>query len=140
MERSIHIPEGIYEEMLSHARRAYPEECCGILIGDGKKRLIKRLFRTENRFKERLKDRYSIDPKEILRAEKEARNEGMEILGFYHSHPDHPPRPSSFDREMAWPLYSYIIIAVDTKGMEARAWWFEDEDGEFKEERIEVEG
>ena len=138
--RKIRISERTYRDMLSHARETYPHECCGILMGDGEKRLVKKLLRTENRFKGRLRDRYSIDPKDLLRAEREARTEGMEILGFYHSHPDHPPRPSSFDREMAWPLYSYIIIAVNAMGAEVRAWWLEDEDGEFREERIEVEG
>ena len=139
MERELRIDKGAYEEIIDHAKEAYPHECCGILLGDGKRRHVRRVRRAENIFKERLRDRYSIDPKDILEAEREARGEGLEILGFYHSHPDHPPRPSSFDREMAWPLYSYIIVGVNRGDTEVRSWWIEDEQGGFKEERIEVE-
>lgn len=139
MERKLHIEKGVYQKMVDHAIDAYPNECCGILLGDGKRRKVTRIRKAENVFKERLRDRYSIDPKDILEAEREARKEGLEILGFYHSHPDHPPRPSSFDREMAWPFYSYIIVGVNKGKAEVRSWWMEEEGGEFKEERIDVE-
>lgn len=84
-------------------------------------------------------NRFLIPPEAFLRAEKKAREEGYELLGFYHSHPDHPPRPSSYDLEYAWPTYSYLILSVEEKkpaGM--NSWVLQDDRNGFHKETIEL--
>ena len=94
---------------------AYPNECCGILVGrdvDGR-RLVERLVEGRNVFEaDEQYHRFSIDPRQQMKAERDAEAEGKVELGFYHSHPDHPARPSEYDREHAWPFYSYVIVAI----------------------------
>ncbi|MDP2689072.1 MAG: M67 family metallopeptidase, partial [Deltaproteobacteria bacterium] len=87
---------------------------------------------------ERAQDRYIISPTEIYLMDREARSQGLDIVGFYHSHPDHPNEPSKTDREWGQPKYSYIIVSVNNGQAEARCWCFEDENAPFKEERIEI--
>ena len=95
---------------------AYPNECCGILVGRDSRsgrRLVERLEPGQNVFEaDEQYHRFSIDPRQQMKAEKEAEAEGKVVLGFYHSHPDHPARPSEYDREHAWPFYSYVIVAI----------------------------
>ena len=98
---------------------AYPNECCGILIGqdigkgDGRQRIVEELRPGRNVFEEGERfHRFSIDPLQQLKAEREAEAQGKSVLGFYHSHPDHPARPSEYDREHAWPFYSYVIVSI----------------------------
>jgi proteasome lid subunit RPN8/RPN11 len=98
-----------------HAEATYPDECCGIILGaqrDGL-RVIVELIEIENEWDaaERRR-RFLITPQQMLRAEREARARSLDVLGFYHSHPDAPARPSEFDREHAWPFYSYLIAGV----------------------------
>lgn len=111
----------------THAERTYPEECCGLLLGEitptGK--TVVEVWETENAWspetagelsasdtltKER---RYVIHPKDLLRAQKQGGDRQLKIIGIYHSHPDHPAIPSECDREYAWAEYSYIIVAVE---------------------------
>lgn len=83
--------------------------------------------------------RYVIDPLEQLAAEKETRATGNEILGFYHSHPNHPAEPSEFDRSHAWPWYSYVILSiVDGKPADLRAWFLDAETSVFKPDTLTV--
>jgi proteasome lid subunit RPN8/RPN11 len=97
--------------------KAYPNECCGILlgrIGEDDSRTVEDLVPIENAWDPGEQyHRFQITPEDMLKAEQEARRRGLDVLGFYHSHPDHPAKPSDFDREQALPFYSYIIIAVD---------------------------
>ena len=112
----LYFPKEIYNEIINHAKESYPHEACGALVGEQKSNLreqeseasknIVHSCRMENTNKDRANDRYEINPKELLKIEKEASSNGLEVIGFYHSHPDHPDRPSVFDREMAWPWYS----------------------------------
>ena len=97
-----------------HAREAYPHECCGFLLGrfDEDVRIVAGLARADNARADSPRNRYSIAPKDFLRVERAARERGHEVVGFYHSHPDHPARPSEFDREHAWPVYAYLIVSV----------------------------
>jgi proteasome lid subunit RPN8/RPN11 len=85
-----------------HAASSYPEECCGVLIGhagDGAAAtLVERILSVSNEREDSRHNRYVISPETILAAQKEARGLGLEIVGYYHSHPDHPARPSEFDR------------------------------------------
>jgi proteasome lid subunit RPN8/RPN11 len=97
----------------AHAEEEYPRECCGILLGcaSGNERRVARVLRGKNTRSER--ERYSIDPAELIAAQKTARAEGWEIVGFYHSHPDHAPQPSVTDLEEAhWVDCCYVIVAV----------------------------
>ena len=115
----------------SHGGREYPNECCGMLLGhaDGDDKQVSEVVPLQNlrhdssRAQELLplddpgreseKNRFLIDPREQVRVEKDARARGLDVLGYYHSHPDHPARPSNYDREHAWPWYSYIIVSVE---------------------------
>ena len=99
--------------------KAYPNECCGIMYGkdvmiDGApRRQVTRLEEVENSFENDEKyHRFSITPQTLMRAEKESAAHGELVLGFYHSHPDHPARPSEYDRVHAWPFYSYVIVSI----------------------------
>ena len=124
---------------------AYPNECCGILIGrdlkDGSgatNRVVDRLEPWQNIFAaDEQYHRFSIDPRAQLKAEKAAEAEGKLVLGYYHSHPDHPARPSEYDREHAWPFYSYVIVAV-AKGNAADMTSWVLNDGTQRFERQEI--
>jgi proteasome lid subunit RPN8/RPN11 len=114
-----------------HGARDYPSECCGVLLGkaNGFEKEVTEVVPLKNlrhdpaRAQELLpvddpkwetdRNRFLIDPREQLRVEKYARARGLEVLGYYHSHPDHPARPSQYDREYAWPWYSYLILSVE---------------------------
>jgi proteasome lid subunit RPN8/RPN11 len=142
----IHISRHVYNEILSHAKETYPEECCGVLVGkyggeNGSERTVVKSYRTENINKERAQDRYGIDPGDFNRIDREARGEGLDILGFYHSHPDHPDSPSVFDRERGQADYSYLIVAVNGAGQISVKSWIlelEKEAEPFSEEEIEL--
>jgi len=135
----LYFPKEIYNEIISHAKESYPHECCGVLLGKDKKVATARLMENINR--DRAHDRYEVNPKELLKIEKEASAGRLEIIGFYHSHPDHPDRPSAFDRERGWPFYSYVIISVHNgKDVFVRSWTFEDEKEPFREEEIKIGG
>ncbi|MBI5892233.1 MAG: M67 family metallopeptidase [Deltaproteobacteria bacterium] len=133
----LHLSQKIYNEIISHAKKSYPCEGCGALVGKDKK--ITKIYPLENINKERANDRYEINPKDLLRVEKEAKKDGFEVIGFFHSHPDHPDRPSDFDRQRAWPFYSYVIVAVQNgKDVSVKSWTFENEGEPFREEEIET--
>lgn len=139
----IQIPKKVLNSILQEAKKAYPNECCGLLIGkneNGKKNVI-RITPITNINKTRMQDRYEMDPRELEAADNVARQKSIDIIGIYHSHPDHPPRPSAFDQERAWPVYSYMIVAVE-KGVkfEAQSWVLEDWGGEFQEEVLTISG
>lgn len=124
------------------ALRRYPEECCGILVGrsEGERGAVRVLevIPVENRRRDRPGSRYSIDPVEILRAQKRARSRGLEIVGYYHSHPDLAARPSRFDRETAWPDVSYLILSLRGRRIdETRSWRLAGSGGELEEEPVE---
>lgn len=125
----------------AHARETYPHECCGFLIGcpprtPGSPRTVSRTHRLVNQRTDRAHDRYEIDPLDWVRVERGLR-EGEQVVGIYHSHPDHPSRPSEFDREHAHPRMSYVIVSV--RGGEIaslQSWELGDETRLFDEEAI----
>ena len=104
------------EEIRRHAARAYPNECCGALLGvvDGdREKLAREPLPLDNRREgTAARTRFLVTADDYRFAERTARAKGLDILGFYHSHPDHPARPSDYDREHALPWYSYIIVSV----------------------------
>jgi proteasome lid subunit RPN8/RPN11 len=126
-------------EIRREGERAYPAECCGVLAGrPGENREVIRFMPVVNR---RTDDphRYLISPDDLRRAEAEVREAGLEVLGFYHSHPDHPAVPSVFDAEHAWPWYSYIIVRVDRgRAAEVSSWQLMDDRSAMSLESVEV--
>ena len=124
------------------AMAAYPNECCGIIFGtqrDGQ-RHVTLLQRVQNDFEtgERY-HRFSISPKNLMDAEKLAADRHELVLGFYHSHPDHPAKPSEFDREHAWPFYSYVIISVARSlAGEIKCWQLDEQSQQFELQDIHV--
>lgn len=126
---TLEISEALLDEISSHAVEGYPAEACGFLLGvEGEPRQVRQVRRGANLLADSTRDRYLIDPTDTLKAEKEAQESGMEVLGFYHSHPDHPAVPSSHDRERAWPWYSYLIVATTIDGVQAvRSWRLQEE-------------
>ena len=129
------------ERMEQHGIEVYPEECCGVLLGkeqDGRK-VVLDLLPLKNARADSPHNRFLILPEDFLRSEREARARGMDILGFYHSHPDHPARPSEYDREHAWPWYTYLILAVE-KGRPrvTTGWLLSDDRMKFLPEEMTV--
>lgn len=114
--------------MKRHAGRDYPHECCGFLVGrvqqkgESRRIRIERAVPAENINRERARDRYEIHPLAYLQLEKSLTGTGQEIVGYYHSHPDHPSRPSTTDLTLfgGWPGYIYVIVAVDGKSSSAK--------------------
>lgn len=115
VRHALRVSAEVQEEIAQHGEASFPDECCGVLLGneaDGV-RTVEQLLPIENQWDEaERRRRFLITPEEMLRAEREARKLGLDILGFYHSHPDAPARPSDFDREHAWPWYAYVIAEV----------------------------
>jgi proteasome lid subunit RPN8/RPN11 len=121
--------------------RAYPNECCGVLLGgidDSGGKAVESLLPINNKgAPEEQYHRFAITSEDYLAAEKEARRQNRDILGFYHSHPDHPAVPSAFDKDNALPFYSYVIVSVENgKAGVIRSWELTADRGEFKEEEI----
>ena len=124
-----------------HASVSYPDECCGVLIGrcQSGATFVERVLSVGNEREEDSRhNRYLINPETVLAAHKEARALGLEVVGYYHSHPDHPARPSDFDREHAWPGVSYLIVSVEQrKVVDTRSWRLSDDRESFEEEVID---
>lgn len=134
------VPERLMERIEERAERAYPGEGCGVLLGgrDGSDRVVRELAEAPNAWSGR-DDRYAVDP-DLLRELQEREDAGGPVvLGFYHSHPEAEPVPSSTDREHAWPWYLYLIVEVrDGGARQARAWEFEGADRRPAERDIET--
>ena len=131
-------------QIAREAAAAYPNECCGIIFGieKGGERLVSRLEAVPNVFdpKERF-HRFSISPKQLMDADRAAAERKELVLGFYHSHPDHPAQPSEYDREHAWPFYSYVIIAVSGgQPGEMKSWQLNEASEQFEWQGIAVYG
>lgn len=128
--------------MLNHVKSSYPYECCGLLLGKtagaGGKEVME-IFKAENLNKERANDRYELNPKDFLRADKHGAEKNLQIVGIYHSHPDHPARPSAVDTERAWEAYSYVIVAVKGgKESEANSFVLNSETRQFVQEELRI--
>ena len=128
-------------EMREHGERDYPFECCGLMLGsfagDGRK-LVKEIYPISNaREEEAKRNRFLIRPEELMRGEKYAREKGLDVVGFYHSHPDDRAVPSQYALEHAWPTYSYIVVAV-MKGQadDLQSWQMQPDRSRFNPEKI----
>lgn len=111
---TLHLAEPDQRTLARQAAAGYPHEVCGLLVGrlDGDHVRVERLVSARNLNQERAHDRYILDPQAFVTADAEARRDGLEILGIWHSHPDSPARPSLTDLEAAWEGYSYVIVTV----------------------------
>jgi len=140
----IEIDREILKQIHANGEAAYPEEGAGLILGvaQGERKQAQAIMELENaREVEARHNRYLITPQEILRGEQQAARLGLEILGVFHSHPDHPNRPSEYDREYAIPWYSYLITSVNSgKAIESRSWLLSEDRSGFYEEYIEVKG
>ena len=128
-------------EVQVHLLRVYPEEGCGVMLGgehDGH-RQVTRIVAFENQREDSRHNRYVISPEQFLAAEYQGREHGLDVLGFFHSHPDHPARPSAFDLEHAWPYYSYLIVSVLQGRIDAmRSFRLTDDRSRFEQETLEM--
>jgi proteasome lid subunit RPN8/RPN11 len=127
----------------AHGESAYPHEGAGFMLGrtDGDAVIVEALLPLHNRREaEARHNRYELSPQDFLRAEQDAARRGLSLVGVFHSHPDHPARPSEFDREHAWPNFSYLITAVG-KGNAGvtRAWRLREDRAAFDEDLLEIE-
>ena len=108
------IRETLLQKIHAHGVQTYPHECCGALLGsdgEGSREIID-LLPLANRRDDSPRNRFELTPDDVRLAEKTAADKHLDLLGWYHSHPDAPARPSEFDRDHAWPWYSYIIVSV----------------------------
>ncbi len=139
------ISQSDYEALRRHGEETYPHECCGVLLGvmDGDERAVRAVERAGNTRLDSLHNRYNIDPRELVRIQRQARERGLDIIGFYHSHPDHPAKWSPTDfAEAHWIGCSYVITSVD-KGKAQVTNSFVllgtlEEDKRFEDEQIQV--
>jgi proteasome lid subunit RPN8/RPN11 len=135
------LPESIARSIEAEGVRNYPNECCGILIGRDveNSRRIEEMRAVDNAFNvDRLRDRFLISPRAIYQAEKDLQNTGRTIVGFYHSHPDHPARPSDYDREHAWPFYSYVIVSIaGAQAVDMTSWVLDETSHTFRRQEIQ---
>lgn len=137
---SIQLPGQARTEIYAHLEAAYPDEGAGFLFGrvDGDRRLVEAVLPVPNaREDDARRNRYLITPQDMLRAELQAEELGMDILGVFHSHPDVPNVPSAFDRDWALPWYSYAIARVDRgTAVSLRSWRLADDRSGFVEEEV----
>ncbi len=122
-----------------HGEADYPHEACGLIGGmlEGERPVVVQLVPLANQRNDSARNRYLIDPDAFRRAQATLDRDGLEVLGVYHSHPDHPPEPSAFDREHAWPRLSYVIVAVaGGRAGEVKSWRLSDDRAAFAEEPI----
>jgi proteasome lid subunit RPN8/RPN11 len=127
-------------EIIAHLEASYPYEGCGILIGrfENGDKIVNEVMPTGNAREEGAQhNRYLIPPEQLLQGELRADELGLEVVGYFHSHPDHPDRPSEFDRENAWPGYSYLITAVQGgQATTTRAWQLREDRSSFDPEDL----
>jgi proteasome lid subunit RPN8/RPN11 len=139
---TLRVPSGLLAQIGQHGQQAYPEEGAGLMLGrfDGEARLVTRLLPLENRFQPESRGRrYLITPRDLLHAEDEAERLGLEIVGVFHSHPDHPARASEFDTQWALPVYSYLITQVQAgQAIESTSWRLREDRARMEEEELEI--
>lgn len=140
---TLHIPDVLYDDIVVHLQAAYPHEGAGILLGaaNGADKTVKVIRPFANKFEsgERY-HRYLITAEDMLEGEMEAERLGLDVIGVFHSHPDHASQASEYDREYALPWYSYLIVSVQHgKAADSRAWVLADNRTHFQEETVNIE-
>src|SRR5579864_429512 len=125
-ERRLAITAAVDEAIRRHGEETYPHECCGALVG--LHAVVTETVALPNTTEEGPRRRFMVRPSDYRTAEQKATELGGDLLGFYHSHPDHPARPSQYDLDHAWPTFAYIIVAVASAKSEAMTVWYLKED------------
>jgi proteasome lid subunit RPN8/RPN11 len=139
----LNLPSDLVRRIEAHGVETYPHECCGALLGhdsdgDAPREIIE-LLSLPNRRDDSPRNRFQLTPDDVRLAENTAREKHLELLGWYHSHPDAPARPSEFDREHAWPWYSYIIVSIRSGiAQSVTSWRLRDDRAAYDEEPIAV--
>ena len=130
-DRALRVPEALEHEIRRHGEATYPHECCGALVGsDGH---VAAVVPLPNTTEEGPRRRFLVRPSDYRLAEARASELGGELLGFYHSHPDHPARPSQYDLDHAWPTFAYVIVAVASgASADISVWWLTDDRSNFE--------
>jgi proteasome lid subunit RPN8/RPN11 len=133
------IRQAAFEAIQAHGAEGYPDEICGIMLGTQAEQVVIEVKRARNIIVERSRDRYEIDPLDHIRIQREADAAGLDIVGYYHSHPDHPAQASRFDTERAWSGYVYVIVSIENgKAVDANAFVTEADGGPFRLEPLEL--
>lgn len=154
---SLQLTSTHLEQIKTHGLNCYPEECCGLLVGKilNKNKILVEVIPTENDWQNQQnlftnitnknslknrnkKDSFSISPLTLIKIQKQARQKNLQIIGIYHSHPNHPAIPSDFDQAIAWQTYSYIIVSVKEKQTKELLNWTLNSEGKFVAEKIEI--
>lgn len=138
----IRLPETAMEAIRQHGRESYRDEACGAMYGrlDGDVRAVVRVVPLDNERGSERHRRFVVTPDAYRTAEAEALRSGLTLLGFYHSHPDHPAYPSDYDLEHAFPFFSYVIVSVENaEAKNMRSFVLADDRKEFLEESLEKE-
>jgi proteasome lid subunit RPN8/RPN11 len=141
--KTLRVPDAVLRRIQAHGVETYPHECCGALLGKESEsaREIVELLPLANRRDDSPRNRFEVTPDDVQMAEKKAQELKLEVIGWYHSHPDAPARPSEFDREHAWPWYSYIIVSVqERRARDAKSWRLRDDRSAYDPEAIESVG
>jgi len=138
----ISISTDLLDQIRAHGVRDYPYECCGLLLGhygaEGK--IVNETYPISNAREESAKrNRFLIEPAELMRGERYARDRDVEVVGFYHSHPDSPAVPSQYDLDHAWPTYSYVIVSTTAeRATDLFSWEQEPDRSKFNQEEIRI--
>lgn len=140
MRLYLEIAAEVLDEIRAHSREAYPFECCGALIGSpGSTGRVRRALRLPNTTEEGPRRRFLVRPDDYRSAEAAARSTDDELLGFYHSHPDHPAEPSAVDLAHAWPFFSYVIVSVRAgEPQDITSWRLRDDRSVFDPETVKI--
>jgi proteasome lid subunit RPN8/RPN11 len=130
--KRVTITGGVDQAIRAHGQETYPHECCGALLGRGD--YVSGIVALPNTTEEGPRRRFLVRPSDYREAERRAGELGAELLGFYHSHPDHPARPSQYDLDHAWPTFAYVIVAV-ASGVagDMTVWHLKDDRSTFEE-------
>ncbi len=132
MTRTTRLEAGVARDIRAHGEDTYPHECCGALVGSGDR--VTHAVALPNTTEEGPRRRFLVRASDYQMAERKAAELGGELLGFYHSHPDHPARPSPFDLDHAWPNFAYIIVAVSAgASRQMTVWWLKEDRSRFEE-------
>ncbi len=138
---TLQCSKSLLAQIHAHGANSYPQEGAGFLFGaDDTPRTVQSILSLSNAREEAARhNRYLITPVDYLKAELEADQLGLKLIGVFHSHPDHPNRPSEFDREWAQPFFSYVITSVESgKAVESRSWRLLEDRSRFEEEEIQI--
>lgn len=145
---NLSINDVLVEKIRQQGAESYPNECCGALLGrdagaEGKStrtaREVLEIFPLVNRREDSPRNRFFVTAEDAHDADKAAQAQGLDLIGWYHSHPDHPAKPSEYDREHAWPWYSYIIVSVQNGNpRDMTSWRLQDDRSAFAAEEVAI--